>query len=322
MEEIVEKTPLISVIMPVYNGEKYVEEAIESVLNQTFKHFEFIIINDGSTDSSKELILSYNDNRIVYVENVENLRLIKTLNKGLKLAKGKYIARMDADDIAHRTRFEKQVEVLESNSNIGLCGTNYRTFGKYSKLNIKPENNKDIGDHFIVESPIGHPTVMIRKAILFKYSLKYNENYPHAEDYKLWLDILKHAELYNIQEFLLEYRTFDNQISSRYNKEQGLTSKKIRKEYLKYIFKINNIPISIDTIDLDFIKKIRGYKEVNNDLINSIVLVCFLSLDKYSIQSILYFFRSGVYLKSPYSLKEFSRVILKHFNSNYFDSRL
>lgn len=322
MKEVFKKNPLISVIMPVYNGDKYVGAAIDSILNQTFVDFEFIIINDGSTDSSKEIILSYNDERIIYIENIENLRLIKTLNKGLKLAKGKYVARMDADDISHPMRFEKQVIVLESNSRIGLCGTNYKTFGKYNKLNIKPKTNQAINNFFIVESPFGHPTVMLRKSLIIDFSLSYDEDYLHAEDYKLWLEILKRSEVYNIQEFLLEYRTFDEQISNRYNKEQAFKSKKIRQEYLSYVLEKNKVSVNIGQIDIEFIKNIRRNRDLHADLINSITLVSFLSLNKYSINTLIYFLRSGVYFNPPYSLKEFLRVILKHFNSNYFDSRL
>ena len=108
--------PLVSVLMAVYNGEKYLLEAIESILNQTYTNFEFLIINDGSTDSTEEIILSYSDQRIRYIKNEQNLKLIASLNKGLDLAKGKYIARMDADDISLPDRLEKQVNFLERNS--------------------------------------------------------------------------------------------------------------------------------------------------------------------------------------------------------------
>ena len=100
--------PLISVIMPVYNGERFLRQAVDSILSQTFKDFELIIINDGSSDSTEDIILSYKDKRIRYVKNEKNLRLIKTLNKGLELASGQFVSRMDADDVAHPLLFEKQ----------------------------------------------------------------------------------------------------------------------------------------------------------------------------------------------------------------------
>ena len=105
-----ENLSLVSVIMPVYNGAMYLNEAITSILGQTYSNFEFIIINDGSTDRSEEIILSFSDSRIVYVKNPENYRLIKTLNLGFSMAKGRYIARMDADDISHPDRLLKQVD--------------------------------------------------------------------------------------------------------------------------------------------------------------------------------------------------------------------
>ncbi|HGF9542707.1 TPA: glycosyltransferase family 2 protein, partial [Acinetobacter baumannii] len=115
---------LVSVVLPAYNAELYLKEAIDSVLSQTFTDFELIILNDGSIDRTEEIILSYNDSRIVYVKNEKNLGLIGTLNKGINLAKGKYIARMDADDICLPERFKKQVDFLEKNNEIDLIGTN------------------------------------------------------------------------------------------------------------------------------------------------------------------------------------------------------
>ena len=112
--------PLITVLMPVYNGEKYLQQAIESILKQTFTDFEFLIINDGSTDNSENIILSYDDSRIRYIKNEENLRLIRTLNKGIELAKGKYIARMDCDDISLPYRFEKQLKEFQNNPHLDM----------------------------------------------------------------------------------------------------------------------------------------------------------------------------------------------------------
>ena len=115
--------PLISVILPAYNAERFLEEAIDSILAQTYKNFELIVLNDGSTDRTEEIILSYNDPRIRYIKNESNLKLIKTLNKGIALARGKYIARMDADDISLPTRFEKEIEFMEIHPDIGVCSS-------------------------------------------------------------------------------------------------------------------------------------------------------------------------------------------------------
>lgn len=114
------KNPLISVIMPVYNGEKFLRQSIDSILNQTIKDFELIIINDGSTDNTENIILSYDDDRVKYIKNESNLKLIKTLNKGLNIATGKYISRMDADDIAVNTLFEKQLDAFNNDKTVGI----------------------------------------------------------------------------------------------------------------------------------------------------------------------------------------------------------
>src|ERR1017187_7276972 len=122
-------SPYITVLMPVYNAAPFLREAIDSILNQTFKNFELLIINDGSTDNCEEIILTYKDPRIRYIKNETNIKLISTLNKGIKLSKGKYIVRMDADDISFPDRIEKQVNYMETNPAIALCGTWFSSFG-------------------------------------------------------------------------------------------------------------------------------------------------------------------------------------------------
>ncbi|MFT5919102.1 MAG: glycosyltransferase involved in cell wall biosynthesis, partial [Granulosicoccus sp.] len=137
--------PLVTVLLPVYNAEKFLEQAIRSVLDQTFTEFEFLIINDGSTDRSEEIIVSFNDSRIRYIKNETNLKLIKTLNKGIEFASGKYIARMDADDISLPTRFEQQVALLEKQPEIGVCGTNciiFTTKGEESPSQYASDNDE------------------------------------------------------------------------------------------------------------------------------------------------------------------------------------
>ena len=125
-----------TVLMPVYNAEKYVAEAIDSILNQTFNDFEFLIINDGSTDNSLDIIKSYDDPRITIINNETNLGLSHTLNKGIELARGEYIIRMDADDISLSIRLEKQIEFMDSNQHIGICGSWIQTFDKSGNQSI------------------------------------------------------------------------------------------------------------------------------------------------------------------------------------------
>ena len=150
--------------MPAYNAEQYICEAIESILNQTYKDFEFIIINDGSTDRTKEIIKSYNDPRIVYLENEKNSGIVVTLNKGLDFATGEYIARMDADDVASPKRFEKQVAYMGKNKGIGVLGTGIIIFGEgmAEKSYSFSSNARQAKADLFFNSSLAHPTVMIR----------------------------------------------------------------------------------------------------------------------------------------------------------------
>ena len=209
--------PLVSVIMSVYNSEKYLAEAIESILNQTYKNFEFIIINDGSTDSSLDIIQEYmkKDNRIVLI-NRENKGLPYSLNEGIEKVKGKYIARMDADDISLPTRFEEQVKFMEENSKISICGTWAEVFRKDMKTKFlkQPTNNDDMKVRLLFSVCFAHPTVMIRKYILDKYNLKYNLEYVNAQDYELWSRISEVTTMANLPKILLKYRISENSITS------------------------------------------------------------------------------------------------------------
>lgn len=221
-------TPAISVVMPVYNGEKYLREAIDSILNQTFSDFEFIILNDGSTDKTEDIILSYSDPRIVYVKNSENIQIVNTLNKGVSLAKGKYIARMDADDISHPDRFEIQYNFMENNLGVALCGTLFEQFNEDFSLKIKniPLSYEEIKVAMMFGCPVAHPTVMIRKSIFSHY--KYDQNYNKAEDYFLWYEISKKNIITNLPYNLLYYRIHNKQSSNEFSDLQAELSDRIK----------------------------------------------------------------------------------------------
>ena len=208
---------LISVILPAYNVQDTIGESIDSILSQTFTDFELIIINDGSQDNTEEVILAYSDKRIRYYQNEQNKGLIYTLNRGLDLAQGKYIARMDADDVSLPTRFEKQVKVMEENSNIVVCGTLIEPFGVKGTEKIEMlllEKSDDIKDCLFLRSCFAHPTVMIRKKVLVDNNVRYNLDYPYAEDYRMWIDLSFLGDFYNIQEPLLRYRLSEGQVLS------------------------------------------------------------------------------------------------------------
>ena len=147
--------PLVTVLMPVYNGEKYLKEAIESILNQTFKDFEFLIINDGSTDNSVKIIQSFNDLRIRLIHNESNIGLIKTLNKGLKLSNGKYIARMDCDDVSLPKRLSVQINFMEKHPEIGVCGSWVKIIGLEQKfINKYPQKHEEARHIFYLTRPL------------------------------------------------------------------------------------------------------------------------------------------------------------------------
>jgi len=227
--------PKISVIMSVYDGEKYLDESIQSILNQTFKDFEFIIINDCSTDNSLYIIKQYakNDKRIVLIQNEENIGLTKSLNKGLKIAKGKYIARMDADDVALSERFNKQYNYLEKNKNVFLLGTSAMMIDEDGNRSIKITaitQEKKIYSRLRKKNTIIHSSIMFRN----DFELFYRENFKYAQDYDLYLRVLSEGKIIkNILEVLLYYRVCKNSISFSRMGTQIIYSMVANKYYLE-----------------------------------------------------------------------------------------
>jgi len=225
--------PEISVILPVYNAENYLRKAVESVLGQTFRNFELLIINDGSTDSSLSIAKEYReqDDRVVLISQ-KNVGLVTTLNRGISIARGKYIARMDADDISIKERFSKQVELL--NNGYDICGCNF---------NIISENDEIIGvkkvptDNFalvlMTNVPFAHGSVMIRKEFLVKNNLAYGQTkYIAAEDYSLWCSIYEAGGAFgNVDEQLFEYRIVGGSLSS--NKKNMYHASMISYEFMR-----------------------------------------------------------------------------------------
>lgn len=199
-------TPKVTVLMPVYNGEKYVGEAIESILGQTFKYFEFLIINDGSTDKSEEIIRSYKDPRIRLINNERNLGLADSLNIGLKEASGEYIARMDQDDISLPSRLAKQVTFLDQHPDIGVVGSQATIIdehGQKQSLLSLPLTHPLIAWTMFFKNPMAHPSVMMRRSVLSKQFYQ-PESCP--EDYELWSRLIFRTKFVNFAEPLIRYR--------------------------------------------------------------------------------------------------------------------
>ena len=202
------KNPKVTVLMSVYNGEKYIQEAIDSILGQTFKDFEFLIINDGSTDKTGEILESYNDPRIKIINNEKNIGLTKSLNKGLELATGKYIARQDADDISMPQRLEKEVEFLEQNRNVGLVGTDYLFINEKGKVVhiVKCLNgSRELKAKLLKGNQFGHGSVMLRRECIEKVGT-YREEFKFAQDYDFCLRIAEAYDVANIPEPLYKWR--------------------------------------------------------------------------------------------------------------------
>ncbi|WP_089957952.1 glycosyltransferase [Limnohabitans sp. 2KL-3] len=211
--------PLVSVVMPVFNSEKFLVSSIQSVLNQSYDCLEFLIINDGSTDGSEEIILSFTDPRIRYIRLDINVGLAAACNIAIDMAKGAYIARMDSDDICESNRLSDQLEFLE-NSDIDICGSAMSIFGEtYKGVRSYPVDDVDIRIHLLFGNPIAHPTVM-GKTTIFK-AHKYNPDNRVVEDYELWLLMaLNGVKFGNLQHPLVRYRVHSEQVSSLHSSPQ------------------------------------------------------------------------------------------------------
>lgn len=222
-------TPIISVIMSAYNAEKYINQAIDSILTQTFECFEFLIINDGSTDSSELIIRSYNDKRVKLINNERNIGLTKSLNNGLDLVKSKYILRMDVDDISLSNRLEVQFDFMEQNPDIDIAGSWYQFFGEKNGISRTPIYHNEIRATLFFKNCIAHPTVIMRNSSLGKFNIKYCENFFYAQDYELWCRVANRLKLANIPEVLLKSRVHQDQIRIANRIEQDIAANLVRK---------------------------------------------------------------------------------------------
>lgn len=221
--------PLVSVILSVYNGEKYVGRALESILNQTFTDFELIVVNDGSTDGTDRILGQLDDPRVVLVSQ-ENKGLIASLNRGCSLAKGKYLARQDADDISMPERLAKQVAFMEAHPDVGLLGTAYHQLDEDGKelLTVTwPTEDSSLRRVLIRYSPFCHGSVMMRRTV-FEECGGYEPGLVHVEDYGLWFEFSYRAKIANLSEVLYEWRSHPANISMVWERQQSRASLGIR----------------------------------------------------------------------------------------------
>lgn len=223
----------ISVLMSVYNMAAYIEEAICSILTQTYSDFELLIIDDGSTDGTLDIIRKFDDTRIKVIAHSVNLGLITSLNQGIECCTGEYIARMDGDDIALRHRFERQVEFMDTHPDYGVCGSQVYMLG-LDRVTTKPINHEEIRCWQLFHCTIVHPTVMIRRSVLMNHGIRY-QDYPHAEDYEIWNRLAAVTHLFNLPEVLLMYRQHPDQISNIHPQVQLVQSERIRRDQLRLL---------------------------------------------------------------------------------------
>ena len=223
------QNPSISVIMPVYNQDDYVREAIESILNQTYSDFEFIIVNDGSEDNIEDTVLSYTDDRIIYVKNRHNLGNFPARNIGMQMAKGKYIAVMDADDTALPVRLERQFMYMEDHPEVRAIGT-WFSFSDDLRKYKHPVEDVKIKIALLKNSCFMHASLLIRSEVLRKLN-GYNEQFKYAADYDLVCRITLEGQVLNLPEYLMIYRLHFQQISQKHRQAQQMYAKKIRIRY-------------------------------------------------------------------------------------------
>ena len=218
----------VSVLMPVFNAEKYLRKAIDSVILQTEKKWELILVDDGSTDNSFDIVSSYQDERIKYFKK-EHSGIVDTLNFGLSKCAGKYVARMDSDDISKSERLEKQIKFMEDN-NLVLSGTFSEMIDCLDNIigNIEylPIENKKIKLFSLIHNPFIHPSIIFNRNIIIRNGGY--RNFKHVEDYELWTRIIYKNKIANLPERLISYRIHDKQITKRYNLKMRLNGLFVR----------------------------------------------------------------------------------------------
>ena len=252
----------VTILLPAYNAALYLRDSLDSIMRQAFKDFDVLLIDDGSMDDTSKIAIEYSniDRRIKYYKNEKNIGLIKTLNKGLSLAKGEYIVRMDADDIMFDDRLYKQVKYMDSNPECFVCGGQMEYIGGLTGMApILPQKYEDLLYLSLINCPLYHPTTIIRNSAIKQFGLKYNDSYKHAEDYKFWSDIIfSHPNsIANIKDVVLFYRISNNQITAKYSDDQDLISKIVRRENVQHVLVPYGIKLP-EVVNCEIIEKVSS----------------------------------------------------------------
>ena len=299
-------SPLVSVIMPVYNAEPYLHEAVESILAQTLIDFEFIILNDGSSDGSHEIVSEYarRDSRIIYHRFEKNRGLVDILNYGLSLARGEFIGRMDADDISLPKRLENQIAFLEKHPEVGVLGGSIQIIdcndNKLALLKF-PETNTEILWSFCYFNPIVHPSVMMRRQVVLDAGC-YRSVRAHAEDYDLWIRLSKKTQFANLPQVLLELRKHETNITVLHEDKTLADSIQISHEFISYLLK-KEIPV--DVVETIWNRK----SEWPNDVEQAAKII----IDLYRYFCGLFYLESS---ERRYLQKETSRYLVRLISGN------
>jgi glycosyltransferase involved in cell wall biosynthesis len=229
--------PRVGVIIPVYNAEKYLHQALDSMICQTYKDFEILAINDGSTDSSRRILQSYECRRFRLFDMSHNSGVTKTLNYGLLVSRSEYIARMDADDVSSPERLERQVAFLDENRNVGILGTRFLSMNESLScthwVNDVQTDPEEVAKELLDRCCIGHPTVMMRRRVVESIGgYDEGEGTKAVEDYELWLRAASRGiKIANLPYHLLKHREYDHQVSKRLDQVQRANFEKVREKY-------------------------------------------------------------------------------------------
>ena len=244
--------PLVTVFIPVFNCENYIRYCLESILNQTYKNLDILLVDDGSTDRSVEIIKNFSDPRIRLIENGENKGIPYTRNVGLREAKGKYMAIMDSDDLSDPHRIEKQVLYLEKNPEIDAVSSFYKMFnGKTEKkVSLPVTKPEEIQIYLLFFNPIANPASMVRLDAIRKYNMNYNPDYFVSQDYDFWARLSMVGKIAIIPEYLLKYRIGHENITKKSKRDHIDRRKKIINNIHKDLLDHYQIPIKGHHLDI------------------------------------------------------------------------
>lgn len=253
--------PLVSVVMCVFNGEEFISESIDSILNQSFSDFELIIIDDGSTDNTSSIISSYSDKRIQNVINKSNIGLTRSLNLGIKISRGKYIARNDADDISLKQRLKKQVSFLQDNENANIVFCSCAFFKDLQRIDgalLLDSNTDKLSAKMFFRNSASHSSVMMRREFMLKNNFLYSEDFTRSQDYELWHRFLLVTKLYALSEILVLVRVHSQQISNLSRSDQD------EKAFRVNLMFLNSLGIKQDQFNNEIHRYFCGYPVANS----------------------------------------------------------